>query len=385
MKGLALSGGGYRATLFALGSLWRLNDAGILKSLDTITCVSGGAITAGFLAYQWDKLSFSGDNETPYEKADNFEAVVANPLIAFCGNMIDIPSAIKGLITPGKCVGDFLIEKYDSLLFNGASLSHIDDKAPEFIFYGTNYDTGVSVRITKDYFRDYMLGTATNHNLSLAQAVCISSCFPPFFAPYVLDGSNWKWEKSDEYNHLFESQELKKSIVLCDGGLYDNLALEKLWKTNNQIYDTVFVADAGAPLAVPYSYSDSIIGKIQRFLNWRNMWSSQFMRMTDIMINQQRALRKRWLINNYLAKDRDGKPLYYNGKYWGIDVEIEKYGIEDALMSTNACTKKLSALPTQLRPFNKLDVNCLVNWGYATADAALRSMYPVLEKGKLPF
>ena len=40
--GLALSGGGYRATLFGLGSLWRLNDAGLLGRLDRITGVSGG-------------------------------------------------------------------------------------------------------------------------------------------------------------------------------------------------------------------------------------------------------------------------------------------------------------------------------------------------------
>ena len=38
--GLALSGGGYRATLFSLGSLWRLNDAGLLGKLDRITSVS---------------------------------------------------------------------------------------------------------------------------------------------------------------------------------------------------------------------------------------------------------------------------------------------------------------------------------------------------------
>ncbi len=32
--GLALSGGGFRATLFHLGSLWRLNELGYLPKLD---------------------------------------------------------------------------------------------------------------------------------------------------------------------------------------------------------------------------------------------------------------------------------------------------------------------------------------------------------------
>lgn len=45
--GLALSGGGYRATLFGLGSLWRLNDAGLLGRIDRMSSVSGGSIVMG--------------------------------------------------------------------------------------------------------------------------------------------------------------------------------------------------------------------------------------------------------------------------------------------------------------------------------------------------
>ena len=56
--GLALSGGGFRATLFGLGSLWRLNDAGLLGRLDRVTSVSGGSIMAGILASRWHALSF---------------------------------------------------------------------------------------------------------------------------------------------------------------------------------------------------------------------------------------------------------------------------------------------------------------------------------------
>ena len=51
--GLALSGGGYRATLFHIGSLWRLNELGWLKRLAEITSVSGGSITAGWLGLRW--------------------------------------------------------------------------------------------------------------------------------------------------------------------------------------------------------------------------------------------------------------------------------------------------------------------------------------------
>ena len=47
---LCLSGGGFRATLFHLGALRRLNETGVLAKVDTISSVSGGSIMAAFLA-----------------------------------------------------------------------------------------------------------------------------------------------------------------------------------------------------------------------------------------------------------------------------------------------------------------------------------------------
>src|ERR1041385_9021212 len=58
--GLCLSGGGYRAMLFHLGAIIRLNQAGILARLKRISSVSGGSITAGVLGYKWKRLTFAG-------------------------------------------------------------------------------------------------------------------------------------------------------------------------------------------------------------------------------------------------------------------------------------------------------------------------------------
>ena len=53
---LCMSGGGYRAMLFHLGSLWRLNELHYLSKLDMVSSVSGGSITNGALAMNWSKL-----------------------------------------------------------------------------------------------------------------------------------------------------------------------------------------------------------------------------------------------------------------------------------------------------------------------------------------
>lgn len=48
--GLCLSGGGYRAAVFHLGALRRLNEFDILARLKTISSVSGGSIISAHLA-----------------------------------------------------------------------------------------------------------------------------------------------------------------------------------------------------------------------------------------------------------------------------------------------------------------------------------------------
>ena len=44
--GLALSGGGFRASFYHVGTLARLSDAGILPRVEVVSSVSGGSITA---------------------------------------------------------------------------------------------------------------------------------------------------------------------------------------------------------------------------------------------------------------------------------------------------------------------------------------------------
>src|SRR5215471_13757587 len=55
---LSLSGGVYRAMLFHVGALCRLNEVGLLGKLARISSVSGGSITAGLLGMLWNQLQF---------------------------------------------------------------------------------------------------------------------------------------------------------------------------------------------------------------------------------------------------------------------------------------------------------------------------------------
>src|SRR6187200_2525173 len=74
---LCLSGGGYRAALFHLGALRRLNEVGLLSRVDTITSVSGGSIVAAHLADRVRAWPAEGDIVPDWEER------VAQPFRAF--------------------------------------------------------------------------------------------------------------------------------------------------------------------------------------------------------------------------------------------------------------------------------------------------------------
>ena len=65
--GLALSGGGFRATLFHLGVVRFLRDAGALRDVTDIASVSGGSILAAHLVLNWDQ--YNGDEQRFTEAA----------------------------------------------------------------------------------------------------------------------------------------------------------------------------------------------------------------------------------------------------------------------------------------------------------------------------
>lgn len=341
--GLALSGGGFRATLFGLGSLWRLNEAGLLGRLVRVTSVSGGSILAGVLAHGWRRLDFIEGH------AVNFDTVVAQPVRDFCSQSIDIKTAALGHLVPFMTSGEFLARRYAKDLFGDTLLRELPDAAsgaaPRFVFYATNMQTGRSFRLCQDYIADYYLGMSSTTEVSLATAVAASSAFPPIFSPVILKTDPAAWVKP--LRELPNLAALRRRIVLADGGVYDNMGLEGLLRS----VDVLLVSDAGAPFGIDESpFEDDLL---------------QLGRVRDILIDQTRALRKRWLVEDFEAGRR-------KGAYWGIGTRIGDYEDGAALLADNDLTAALEDIPTRLKKFEPREQGQLINWGYALADAALR-------------
>lgn len=353
--GLALSGGGYRATLFSLGSLWRLNEFGLMSQINRITSVSGSSILSAFLAMKWSRLDFNRATKV----ASNFSTEIADPIREFCSKNLDVKAGILGILSFRKSIGDKVAEVYAKRLFDSKTLQDIPNstEGPEFIFYATSLQSGSSVRISKSWIRDYKVGSLPNPSLSLAKIVGASSAFPPFLSPVTVkcNPDDWKEMKGA---FLFNSREYRKKLVLTDGGVYDNMGLEAVWDDG---FKNVFVCNASAPLKTNPNPAKN--------------WASQALRVTSIVTDQTRSLRKRTLIDNYQKLDNDGNHLEYGGVYWGIRVKINDYDLMDPMVKDNVKTASLQNIRTRLNAFSSEEQGHLINWGYALTDAALRRWY----------
>ena len=332
---LAVSGGGYRAMLFHLGSFLRLHELGMLKELRRISSVSGGSITSAKIALEWEKLK---------SRQDFFDHVVA-PVRNLAGITVDVKAGLGGIFLPGT-IAEHVAKAYRKHLFSDATLQDLPEDV-RFVINATNVETGTLWRFSKPYMRDYRVGKVADPKVELADAVAASSAFPPVLSPMILRCD------PDDFTEVEPgvTRGFLAEISLTDGGVYDNLGLETVWKR----YQTVLVSDAGGKVGLDPSPATD--------------WAFHAKRVLDIIHEQVSSLRKREVVAAFKRGERDGA-------YWGIRTDISHYGVGDALDAPHARTLELAETPTRLKRLSPLHQERLINWGYAVCDAAVRKHLP---------
>lgn len=345
--GLCLSGGGYRAMVFHLGALCRLNSAGLLPKLARISSVSGGSITSGVLAMNWSRLAFDSRGV-----AMAFDDQVTAPIRRLASTTIDEGSIVGGLVSPFSRISDQIQAHYRDLLFGATSLQDLPD-VPRFVFNASNLQSAALWRFSKPFMGDYRVGRIAAPNVPLAAAVTASSAFPPFLSPYHLDLTPFRFDPDPTAD--LQRAPFTTTAVLSDGGAYDNMGLETVWKR----LQTVLVSDAGA--------------KIQAEEQPHDDWPRQMYRVLDVIDNQVRSLRARQVVGSFQLPA--GDPLHRTGAMWTIRTDIKSYGLASTLPCDFANTSALARVPTRLAAMPDTTQKQLINWGFAIADAALRAHY----------
>jgi NTE family protein len=338
---LCLSGGGYRAMVFHLGALWRLNELGYLPKLNRISSVSGGSLTAGALGMSWARLDFDANGISPA-----FEPEVVQPVRALASRTIDQGAIAGGIFLPGT-ISDKIIAAYNKHLFHGSTLQDLPEE-PRFVINATSVQTGALFRFSRPYLADYRIGTMPKPNIELAVAVAASSAFPPVLSPCRIELDPHAWAPaSGQGSEDLHREPFLSEAVLTDGGVYDNLGLETAWKR----YRTVLVSNGG--------------GKMQAEEEPHTDWARHAIRINDIIDNQVRSLRARQVIDAFKAGDRQGT-------YWGIRTCIDDYSLGTVIPCPEEKTIALANIATRLKRMDDVTQERLINWGYAVCDAAMR-------------
>lgn len=342
--GLALSGGGYRAALFHLGALRRLNELGILAKVRTISSVSGGSILSAHLASRvsWPMSGVVKD----------WEERVAKPFRAFTSFNIRNAPVLKRFLLPWNWWNSSvqvktLAAEYESKLTK-IKLVDLPSK-PNFIYCATDLAFGVDWNFQKDRIGDYQAGyiKPTPADWPVARAVAASSCFPPVFDPLrlVFPPSQYKDGKAQGP----DCDAARAGLSLTDGGVYDNLGLEPIWKD----HAVVISSDGGA--VFDFEADKNFFGRVQRYVS--------------IQGNQELALRKRWLISNFLSG-------VMQGTYWGIASMTANYGPQAPPGYSEDVVNLIGKIRTDLDRFSDAEKAILENHGYLLAEAAVQQHLP---------
>lgn len=337
--GLALSGGGFRATLFHIGGMLRLNELSLLPAIGRISAVSGGAVLSGLMAVRWSQLAFNDG------KAVNFHEEIVEPVWRFCGRNVDV-WAVLGNAVPGVNVLESLYQRH---LVGKCTLQDLPN-SPEFVFNAAHLETGRNWIFSKSCMRTYKLGVIERPDVQLSKVIAASSAFPPVFSPMVLRLDPNDFQRS-EYADLFDRIDLKKKVSLTDGGVYDNLGVHSI-----RNFRTLLVSDASSPLDAKAGRS-ALRGVFHRSK-----------RPIDIAVEQTKALRRRAIVEQFEKKAK-------SGALWTISTAMKRYPKESPFIVSSEWGTLLASTRTRLNSFKDEEKARLINWGYLQCDLAVRSYY----------
>ncbi|MDB5387357.1 MAG: Patatin-like phospholipase [Planctomycetaceae bacterium] len=297
IKGITLSGGGFRATLFHLGVVLYLVKTGRFAFIEKIFAVSGGSILAAHIL-QNSKRYANGQKD-----AEPLAALLRPIVFQNCRDRVFLATALYWLPTafclsisawlllrndvawglPARALASTLIALVASYQVYRFWQHPVSIKMLERLFRKTfgfskrwdEIDTELEIHFLATDLLTGFLGDFSKHGFvlhrpdgateadklaghraataTLSHAVAASASFPPAFPPYRL-----------QYDHLI--------CFLTDGGVFDNLGVVAAGITQNE--EKYYCSDAGG------EFVSTIDGIVFNSMVVRNV------RSTDIVMNR---------------------------------------------------------------------------------------------------
>ena len=208
--GLALSGGGFRATAFGLGCLRALHDRDLLRHVRVVSGISGGSLLAAMWAYGPESFDEFDDTVTSLLRHGlQFELIkrAAAPVSL----MRSVGSTTRSLAL-GK---PRLFSRTNSLIaalaardFGRKSIESVTHPNLATVLTATDLETMSTMRFGSDVSSCWSHGDVTDA-ISVAEAVAASAAFPLLLPPVT---RTFTFTRRDGTTH-------EQQVVLTDGGV----------------------------------------------------------------------------------------------------------------------------------------------------------------------
>lgn len=373
--GLALSGGGFRATVYHLGVLARLAEQDLLEKVMFLSTVSGGSLCAGLV---YSKSNWGWPSSTVYKDTvlpQSRETLTTKDLQR--GLILRVLTEPWKLFEPRASTLSRLLQQQWGIT---AKLGDLTEK-PRWLINATCYETGKNWRFERIRMGDYKFGYSRDTQVPISVAMSASSGFPGLVGALPLKTSPYSWfNYTDQARDLTEPLDPKEDfqrgttpvtpaysqVHLWDGGAYDNLGVESLhnfitgWREG---VDFLIISDAsGRPKSEKYHAG------IQALLHL----------ITGVMMDQIRSLRSRAITERFI-NHKDAGVLLQIGKTTE-DTLIGAGKTEAARQYAPQClsakeTNLAANMETVIRKLTQVEFERLFRHGFELADAMLYGYY----------
>ncbi len=286
--GLALSGGGYRAAAYHIGTLRALHKLGVLDKVDVISSVSGGSIIAAYYGlhdgnYDSFEKDFSDKIRTGVLHLALINLMLVFALVVFlfcylgCWGLLSFAVlffAWYWLLPVSKLIS----WQYDWLFFRRKKLKDLK-ASPIITINATDYPTVSQFTFSGERMYDYYYGKDAfyHEQFPISKAVMASSCVPFAFCPIRVSKKYW-------------TNQMRRIVppMLFDGGLYDNQGTHLLTdKMSPYACTYIIVSDAGNgvvsnklylnPLITLKRTSEVFMQRIKKVQRQQNLYMKSFL------------------------------------------------------------------------------------------------------------
>ena len=374
--GLALSGGGFRATVFHLGLLARLAEENHLEDVTFLSTVSGGSLCAG-LVHAINGFAWPASKDLIAKVIPKARNLLTSQDLEQALIWRVLKSPLNILETRADDLSALMKQRWGIT----ASLRDLPQR-PRWMINATSYETGRDWRFERFRMGDYRFGYTNDTHLPLSDALAASAGFPGLIGALPLDTRPYSWfnytdklrgpqeplePDSDAQRTTEPTTPPYLTVHLWDGGVYDNLGLEALhnfiqgWR---QGVDFLIVSDAsGKPKPEAYQPGPKALYRI----------------ITGVMMDQIRSLRSRAIWERFINHKDAGVFLQTGNScravlaYAGHQDDIAKI-CPQCLADEEA--KSVADMPTMIRKLTQDEFERLFRHGFEVADFTLYAYYP---------